>query len=76
MTNEEEKQLTEALRRSEVGPHFLYVGARQDDACAHFRSATGERFTISSAWTTDSSAESTAAELISQARAKLSTSAA
>ena len=76
MTNEEEKQLTEAIRRSEVGPHFLYLGGRQDDASARFRSATGERFTVSSAWTTDSTVESIAAELISQARAKLSTSAA
>ena len=76
MTNEEEKQLTEAMRRSEVGPHFLYVGTSQDDASAHFRSAAGERFTVSSEWTTDSTAESTAADLISQARAKLSTSAA
>lgn len=76
MTNEEEKQITEALRRSEVGPHFLYLGTRQDDVCAHFRSATGERFMVSSAWTTDSTVESTAAELISLARTKLSISAA
>lgn len=76
MTNEEEKQLTEAIRRSEVGPHFLYLGGRQGDASARFRSATGERFMVSSAWTADSTVESTAADLISQARAKLSTSAA
>jgi len=76
LTNEQEKEITEALGRSEVGSNFLYLGMRQDDVCAHFRSATGEFFMVSSVWMIDSVIESTAAELISLARAKLSMSAA
>jgi hypothetical protein len=71
VTNQEEKHLTEAIRRSDVGLHFLYVGGSEDDASAHFRSATGERFSVSSEWMVDSNVESTAAELISKARVKL-----
>ncbi len=71
---DEEQTITEAIRRSEVSEHFLLV--RLDplsaNASARFRTPTGEHFTVVADSTADSTLDSIAASLITQARTKLS----
>ncbi len=73
MATDEEQDITEAIRRSEVGEHLLLVrlDPLRANASARFRTPTGESFTVVADNTADSTPDSIAASLISQARARL-----
>ena len=74
MTREDEQEISDLIRKSDVGKYLVDVGRfhDRDGVWANFKRPERPVFGVHAEWDKDSAPESLATDLIRQARAKIS----